>query len=241
MGLFLKLSMYRGVRPEQVYDQYAAFYSRGGTSLRNDGEDGYEHTIHEPSGGWVIVFHGVGWDWEARRSAMAFVSRELACVAMYVFVYDGDYWGYELLRAGEPIDQFVQDPDPFDGSIWFPGRSTVGDVHAVTGTLSWLTPTDVAPYLVRQVHASDAPDRDLHERRAEWLATRARLDVKARPGDEFTRFDECAVLDFVRLLGVDVQLRPDPVHGYERVTLMTPARHRYWTPAEPSQRRAGRQ
>jgi hypothetical protein len=233
--------MYLGVRPEQVYDQYAAFYARRGEFLRNSGDEGYEHTIHDVNGGWVIVFHGIGWDWEARRSAMALASRELTCVAMHVFVYDGDYWGYELIRAGEPIDQFVQDPEPYDGSSWFPGKSTAGDAQAVASTLPWLAAADVAPYLIRQVHASDDPNRDLHERRAEWHAEYARLNVKARPGDEFTRFDECAVLDFLRLLGVDVQLRPHPAHGYERVTLMTPARHRYWTPAEPRPQRARRQ
>lgn len=34
-----------------------------------------------------------------------------------------------------------------------------------------------------------------------------------RPGDEFGRFDECAVLDFLRALGVGVDLRD----GYVRV------------------------
>jgi hypothetical protein len=42
---------------------------------------------------------------------------------------------------------------------------------------------------------------------AEW----ERLDVPARAGDEFTRFDECAVLDFLRAIGVDVGLEQDYV------------------------------
>jgi hypothetical protein len=35
-------------------------------------------------------------------------------------------------------------------------------------------------------------------------ARAAELNVRARPGDEFRRFDECAVLDFLRMLGVAV-------------------------------------
>ncbi len=234
MGLSLKLSMYLDVRPEQVYEAYAGFYAQRGQALRSSGEPGYEHTIYDVNGGWAIVFHGIGWDWEARRAALRHVSCELACVAMHVFVYDGDYWGYELLRAGEAIHQYVQDPEPSDGSDWFSGSSTAGDARAVVATLPWLSAADVAPYLVRKVHVSDvAPGRDVHEQRAAWRAAHARLNVKARPGDEFGRFDECAVLDFLRLLRVDVQLRPHPVHGYRCVTLMTPPRHTYWTPPQP--------
>ena len=32
-------------------------------------------------------------------------------------------------------------------------------------------------------------------------------NVPARPGDELRRFDECAVLDFLRMLGVRVKLQ----------------------------------
>ena len=46
---------------------------------------------------------------------------------------------------------------------------------------------------------------------AEAWAAYDRLDVPARPGDEFTRFHECAAVDFMRLLGVEVDLRDDYV------------------------------
>jgi hypothetical protein len=33
------------------------------------------------------------------------------------------------------------------------------------------------------------------------------LNVPAREGDEFAGFDECAVIDFLRMLGVHIELR----------------------------------
>ena len=50
----------------------------------------------------------------------------------------------------------------------------------------------------------------------------------ARDSDEFCRFDECAVLDFLRLLGVRVELRS------EYVTLLAPELRSFWVEGRTS-------
>ena len=63
------------------------------------------------------------------------------------------------------------------------------------------------------------------------MAWREKLITKARPSDEFTRLDECAILDFLRLLRVQVYMAPreaDPIGG-RYVTFGTPVYRRFWT------------
>src|SRR5205823_7465883 len=80
----------------------------------------------------------------------------------------------------------------------------------------WMTAADVAAYLVKEPHVPDDPESpkswEEYEREYE------RLNTRARPEDEFTRFEECAVLDFLRLLGIGVGFRQFEVkqHGVVR-------------------------
>lgn len=74
-----------------------------------------------------------------------------------------------------------------------------------------MKPEDAAAYLVQQPILVDADGNVDHD-----VVGYDRLDVPARPGDEFSRFDSCTVLDFLRLLGVQVELRD------HYVTLLAP-------------------
>lgn len=65
----------------------------------------------------------------------------------------------------------------------------------IAAGLPFLREEDISPYLI-QKHDWIVPDG---------------ANAPARPGDEFRRFDECAVLDFLRMLGVAVNLRKDCV------------------------------
>jgi hypothetical protein len=123
------------------------------------------------------------------------VSRRLACPGFLVFVYDGDYWGYEFFNSGVAVDHFVQEAtgDP----IGFPEEDCRGQAEVVASFLPFLRMEDIGPYLV-QKHDFVRP---------------ADMNVPARPGDQFRRFDECAVLDFLRMLGIGVGLQD----GYVRV------------------------
>jgi len=65
-------------------------------------------------------------------------------------------------------------------------------LFAVQFPAACLRPTDIAPYLLPTPEAWDTDP--------EW-------DAPARPGDQFTRGGECSVLDFLRLLGIGIELR----------------------------------
>jgi len=92
------------------------------------------------------------------------------------------------------LDHFVQEGT--GQPIGFPNEDCRGRTEVIAEQLPFLRVEDVAPYLV-QTEDCVIPEG---------------MDVPARPGDEFRRFEECAVLDFLRMLGVRVQ-RQD---GYVR-------------------------
>jgi hypothetical protein len=80
---------------------------------------------------------------------------------------------------------------------WFPERDSTGNPLRLTQQFPWARPEDVLPYLVQApttINEVGYEDADLVEY--------DRLNVPARPGDKFRRFDSCAALDFLRLLGI---------------------------------------
>lgn len=241
MGLSLKLSMFREVDPQRVYDAYARFHADLGRPLRTEGEPDYAHKLHDVNGGWAIIFHGIGWEAELRRDALRAVSRALGCIGMFAFVYDGDYWGYELVRDGRGCDQFVSYQEPSEADRWFPGKDMSGNPAMLAAQFDCVDADTAAAYLVRQPDASEYLGPDRTQWPAQWQAMRDRLDVRARPGDEFTRFDDCAILDFLRLLRVGVELRPMPQTPdrpmWRAVTLATPVVREFWLPGSRRPRR----
>jgi hypothetical protein len=54
-----------------------------------------EYLLYQRQYGWTLLEWDGGWEWELRREAQLRVSRVLGCSGLLVFVYDGDYWGYE--------------------------------------------------------------------------------------------------------------------------------------------------
>ncbi len=175
-----------------------------------------------------------GWEWEIRRAALLFVSQRLDCAGFLVFVYDGDYWGYEFFNRGVALDHFVQAEEWDEGYpiTWFE-EDCAGDANVVARELPHLEVSDIAPYLMRDplwATATEAEKRWNAEERMDernphsegrWEAQKL-LNVPAREGDEFSRFEECAALDFLRMLGVRVELR-------ERyVTFLSPKYRSFW-------------
>ena len=67
--------------------------------------------------------------------------------------------------------------------------------------------SDFAAYLVRDPCTMKCEREATQEESAIQWAERERLNVPVRPGDRFTRFAECAVVDFLRFLCVRVELR----------------------------------
>jgi len=197
VGLKLRYNLFHGVPAEPVFHALKSFWAQRHHELRTTAPRSVpdaawdEYRLYQPLGGWTLLDWDGGWEWELRRQAQLHVSRALACPGLLVFVYDGDFWGYELFNVGSAVDHFVQDPE---ASGWFPGHASSGrpDIFAAQLPAAHLQPADVAPYLV--------PKPDHRDGDREW-------DRRARAGDEFTRGDECAVVDFLRMLGVGVELR----------------------------------
>jgi|KBSMisStaDraftv2_1062788.scaffolds.fasta_scaffold219329_2 hypothetical protein len=188
MGLALRLNAFRDVEAADVYGALATFYEKRNAPLVPEPDPQRCYDLYQRRGRWCVLEWDAGWEWTLRREAQLHVSRQLGVPGLLAFVHDGDYWGYELFDHGEAIDHFVQ--MAADAPIAFPGVRCAGDAKVLARTLG-LPEADVAPYLV-QWH--------------DWDERRRLADERARPGDEFTRWDECAVLDFLRAIGIDVGL-----------------------------------
>jgi hypothetical protein len=195
MGLKLRYNLFHDTTAAVVYGAYSSFYAQRGRPLQLTGKETRRLDFYQENNGWVVVCLDGGWEWKERRQAQLFVSRHQWCPGFLVFVYDGSYWGYEFFDHGDVFDHFVQEST--GQPIGFPGADCRGRPEVVAEHLSFLRAEDIAAYLVQK-----------HD-----LAIPAGMDVPARTGDEFCRFDECAVLDFLRMLGVRVELRD----GYVRV------------------------
>ena len=204
MGLMLRYNLFRDVTAPAVYGMLLNFYAQRGRPLQHTGTDDERIDVHHADNSWVVVALDSGWEWNERREAQFYVSQHLACAGLLVFVYDGDYWGYELFNHGVVLDQFTQESN--DTPIGFPNRPTQGNARIVVELLPFLCEADVAPYLV-QKHDWQLPSG---------------ANTKARPGDEYNRFDECAALDFLRMLGVRVSVE----NGY--VQLASPRYRSLW-------------
>jgi hypothetical protein len=185
LGLALRINAFRDVEAPDVYGALASFY---GAALVPEPDRRRAHHVRHRLGRWCILEWDAGWEWTLRREAQLHVSRQLGVPGLLVFVYDGDYWGYELFDRGEALDHFVQ--TSMDPVIKFPGRNMDGDAAVLAKTLG-LDEAVVAPYLARW-HG--------------WHERARRMQERARPDDEFTRWDEAAVVDFLRAIEVDVAL-----------------------------------
>jgi hypothetical protein len=233
VGLKLRVNLFRDVDADATFHSLFRFYRAHGFDVRDGGgSDPYECCqVHEQDNRWVLVDLPMAWrQWNLWRDAQLHVSSELACAGFLVFVYDGDYWGYEFFRNGQSLDQFVQVDDCCDGADWFPGRDITGNPRLLADELPQLSQEVLISYLVRDpLWASweGIPDDDFDgERQRRWSELK-RLDVVVREGDEFTRFHECAALNFVRYLGVSVTLE----HHY--VTWKSPVRRSFRLPRLP--------
>jgi|GEM_PF-6378506 len=157
-----------------------------------------------------------------------YVSEKLGCCGFLTFVYDGDYWGYEFFNKGQVLDHFVQDMD--QGSSWFPNDLCLGNAQTVVEHLPHLDPEVYQRYLVR--YPTDSEVEAKREKvntgmRAEdeifaYFQLRGERDVMAQPNDEFSPFDSCFVLDFMRYLGVKVELQNN------HITFLSSKRKTFW-------------
>jgi hypothetical protein len=204
MGLKLRYNLFHSVTAPAVYGMLLNFYAARGRPLQQTGTDDERIDVHEADNNWVVVSLDSDWEWKERREAQLYVSQRLSCLGFLIFVYDGDYWGYEFFARGEVLDQFTQESN--DRPVGFAKLPTRGNAAILAAHLPALNETEIAPYLIQQ-HDWQIP---------------AGANTKAWPGDEYNRFDECAVLDFLRMLGICVN-----VHN-RSVQLASPCYRSVW-------------
>ena len=209
MGLFYKLSCYYQVWPQDVYGAQVDFCAQHGLTLSAtaDGRDEYSmYTLSQEDNGWAVLGF-TGWrHLELQRQIQLYTSRRLWCAGILVFIHDGCYWAYELFANGQVLDRFCQLPE--ESAYWFGDAPTAGNPHLVAEQFPHIRVEDVAPYVLQ------AP--------ASYPAENRHVDAPARPGDEFSRYDDCAALDFLRMLGVHITLQD----GYVR--LLAPPWRTFW-------------
>jgi hypothetical protein len=129
LGLALRYNLFHGVPARAVHGALSWYWTsrrhrlaeRTPRTAAMRAAD--EYVLHEERDGWTLLSWDGGWEWTRRREAQLHVSRALGCVGFLVFVYDGQYWGYELFDRGGAVDRFVEEPGPGRG----PGQPFAGE------------------------------------------------------------------------------------------------------------------
>jgi len=221
VGLTLHMHLFRTADHAGVVESFERYcHGRGRRAIET--QDPHCYRFHIAENGWTVVELPIGWKREFWREMQHHITAELDCPALFVFVYDGNYWGYEFVKEGNRLDQFAQVDDHRDGIDWFTGSPRIGNPDLLAQEFSWLDPDVLSRYLIRDPlwTAEDHIWEDEYdELRFRLKEKRRELDTPVREGDEFTRFDECAVLDFLRYLGVSVELEDHRVTWNARVHL----------------------
>lgn len=216
----MRFCLFHAVSVERVWTAVSAYYSSKNTRLAEDGDDYHKFDLHQRDGEWVVLNIGnppafEAWWMDAQRKT----SEMLWCKSFLLFVYDGDYWGYQLFKHGEVLDRFVQSNE--HNPPWFPNRAeATGDPSLLTREFPWLTESEVAPYLIKMPELGSEDFRQIM----------SRLDVRVRPEDGFTRFDECSVLNFMRLLRVRAELQEvkQGARTFFKVAFLAPEWRTFW-------------
>ena len=151
MGLMLRYNLFYKTTGDAVCGALKSFYARRGKPLQLAGPEDKRIDVHGQDNNWVVVALDGGWEWNERREAHLFVSQRLWCPGFLVFVYDGDYWGYEFFANGQVLDHYVQQADDGDAPIGFPGEDCLGNAEVLVQHLPFLKRSEIAPYLV-QMH-----------------------------------------------------------------------------------------
>lgn len=198
MGFKLAVNLFADRRAQELTDTLQSFYREHGQrsleiyrQMYGRHDAGEKLRIHDYPPRWVLVdifLQPEHWI----RERHLFVSRMLRCAGFFIFEYDGDYWGYEFFDNGEVLDRFTSNASYRD---YFEGRDCRGDPGVLAEKLPFLNIGDIGPYLVRLPDCETVTGEEYDRLRGE-------TDVFPRPGDQYRRWDECAVLNFIRALGI---------------------------------------
>jgi hypothetical protein len=197
MGLKLSFNLFAAQPASAVADALRLYYRRHwqrSVEIYQSmyGNDVYETLeIYDCPPHWTVVDIDLEpEDWIRQRHL--FVSQALSCPGFYLFEYDGDYWGYEFFDSGVVIDRFKSDASR---NFHFEGMTCAGDARKLAARLPFLNLQNIEPYLVLLPDIESTPE-------AEYDDFQTQTDVPPRPGDRYRRWDEGAMLNFLRALGV---------------------------------------
>lgn len=169
MGLFLYALLFPGGDPDKCRAALERKIENPDHNIRPDNCQWHMY----PKGPAVQLNDGaVGFDYAGP------LSKRVHCPVLLAYIYDDDFWGYELWQGGRELDQFASVHDYFDeGSP--PGKP--GDADLVARCFG-VEPERIRRYL---------------------LPWDGEPDGYAYEGDEFTAGDSWQMADFLNALGFD--------------------------------------
>lgn len=198
MGGFLRCNLFHGVDHQQVYEALSEFWHSEGYRLAlADPKRTDVYTLHEQRDGWTALEWTAGWEWDLRRRAQFHVSRVYDRPGLLTFVYDGDYWGYELFHHGTEVDHFVQ---------WTDAEQRFFDDRPVHGRPELLVAQFPALKLDLEHARGYLTGYSIDDPAYEDFLWEDDDDPRNRPvreGDRWGRLDAGAVFDFWRFLGME--------------------------------------
>ncbi len=178
MGLFLHALLFPGSAEKQC--QQAVWRC---AADRQTGLQPNECSWHTFAKGPAVLLN----DGCLGHSVLEAISPLLACPALLLYIYDDDFWGYELAQAGKRLDEFASLSDYFE-----PGQPPAKPGNALALAACFKVEAAVLePYL------------------QPWVE--ARMGEFACPGDDFVIGDCWQLADFMRALGFEYdELCPPP-------------------------------
>ncbi len=174
MGLFLDVALLNGCNKdtaEQALKSWCAAKPKS-RIVPSDCQ------LEEQSKGTVIIFNDDDC-FEAQEFCITF-SKEHGMVAMHLYIYDGDFWGYYLYKNGEEIDCFSPIPDYFEDIDEQEWERQKGNSNILAKEYS-ICSKDIERYLVTWDEDDNGED-------------------KAYPDDEYGHID-WQMVDFMKKLG----------------------------------------
>lgn len=141
---------------------------------------------------WCLVNGLLSYE-EWIRERNIFITKYLSCSGIYIYEYDGNFWGYEVYIDGIVVDRFLSDKS-FDD--FFYSEEADGSVDIVTRAFPFIDGNIVEKYLIQY------PDRKTFNAISDDYFHDL-TNIPPRTIDLFNRWDGCASINFMRAIGLN--------------------------------------
>ena len=136
-----------------------------------------EYSIKEQGEGVLVTFNDYAVESE---QFFEYVSKNNDCCSMYLYIYDGDFWGYNLFLKGKEIDCFMPIPDYFEEVSEEERLKCSGNPEKVAECFK-VDKKELEKFII--IWPEDEDNEYEEDEKSEWY------------------FDEWAVTDFIKALG----------------------------------------